>query len=951
MQLISQSYGLASNTSRRLGTAGSLLLLIMVMITATTRVRAQEVNPPARLAPVDSGGATFRLYDGLTMLLDNPSGKGFTLALDVRDLNLTEPGPREVLVKFYDPSGKAIARQILADDGVTTPAGDSPTGGWDHEGAYYIYHEQRGLEPMLRWSGLCAPDRLAAVPVRTVSLPIPAGVKGVYRLVLVGSRDHVVTIKQDAALDWAVGGNPFFLHPVGALLQKRYVSVPRGATGLNIALVELDRPRTRTFTLTDESGQVVAQGSAPAGVGFVEAKPAQPGAWDGKVLTFELSDKTEKSGNTSGATSGGASGNTSGGNSGAISGATSGGCMVQFSFILPAWKNLSRPLPVPAVPAFYAATPQAARALKNGAIEDGEQTYWQPAHRTLDLWVRSLKPEDFEIRNPDGKPAPTVTLKTPGYAQSVALDITPNRNSEFIPLNGIHERAPLADTIMFSYALHRNPQALNVAIRDTVAGLGVIGPGDHVMNSTWKGMANQAYEFGTYRFHWWRSAWRLISEKDTPEPVRVALRQIITDAADRLAFCRGWERINGNAFTTVLCGLRYAVAATDDPMHRALFETFHDRFLHGGFGPRVGMGPSGAVQEEFAYDNHYGSYAISTTSAVARDLDDKRFVAIEESLRRFFSYTFNPDANACPFSSRTFHNPSIKPPTEGPFIWKGLPGADLTESINNANEFFAARRKSYYVLSYHGRITPKWQTECFNGQMGWSGGVLCQFVVPGRGTVLASTLDAPGYGMNQHPSQWRSFRINSIVGQTTDGQPLVGADGEHLNATLTGNTVTGSGEVRNSSVRATRSYTYNADHVIVEASLNMTDNDVLQGFWFPSPFRGGVAEAWEMIPFLPNQVRDAKGKTAPTQVKVLDAEGKEVGTPGEELLTGQSVVIDRGGFGVRIELDGPMQIKRGTGNTVMIRLIEGLPLGARNAKTPPNVEQVKIRYRLVPFGA
>ena len=881
---------------------------------------ASAQQPAARLAPLDKDGATFRLYDGFTMLVNNPEGKAFKLTLDVRDLNLFEPGPREVLFKVYDPSGKAVVREIIPDDGVTTPPGDAPTGGWDHEGWYFLYHYNRGVAPMLKWSALSAADRLGAVPVRTYERAIPAGERGIYRVVVVGARDHVVTAKTDNNLKWAVGGNPYFLHPVGNLLKKRFVYVPKGALGLNIAIVEHDHPRTRKFTLKDDAGNLLAEGVAQSGVEFVELKTPAKGAWDDKVLTFELSDGP----------------NT---------------CMVQFSLQYPRLQGITKPLPAPVAPAFYAPDAETAKALRGGSVEVDGKVYWQPLQAKLIQWLNKLKPEDFEIKNADGTPAKEVTLPSQLGAASPAYDIQPNRNAEYLSLNGVHERPPVSDTIMFSYDMHRNKQALNVALRDTINALADMGPGDHVMNGTWKGMANLAYENGTYRYHWWRPAWRIIKEKDTPAEVRDTMREMIIHSADRIAFCRNWERVNGNAFTTVLCALRYAEAATDDPLTKELCEDFYKKFTTGGFGDRVGLGPSGAVQEEFAYDNHYGSYPVATTRAVVQDFNDPRFVKLHEGLLNFYSYVINPEVSANPFSARTAHNPDSPFPKEGKFAWKGNPGPDLTESINNANEFFAARRKGYYILSYHGRMTPKWEGESFRGQMGWSGGVLCQLVVPGKGVVLASTMDAPGYGTNMHPSQWRTFRIHSIVGMTTDGKPLVAADGEHNDARLNGNTVTGSGEVRDSSVNATRSYTYNADHVVVEAKLRMTDDDKQQSYWFQNPFRGCLAEAWEMIPFVDGKTRNAGPSVKDaTSVKVLDAGGKEVCDLKDQVSEGQVIVIDRGGFGVRIELEKPMKIKRGAGNTVMIKLVEGMPMGPRDDKTKPNVDEAAIKYKLVPFG-
>ena len=906
-------------------TVAALCVWIVLCCGVFARGAAAADQPP-RVVPLDASAQSFRLYEGVTLLIDNPEGRPFKLSLDVRDLNLTEPCSGDMLFKVYDPAGKAVVREVIPDDGVATLPTETPAGGWGHESWYYLFQYNRGVTPALRWTAFTAPDRLAATPARTFDRDIAPSelakatkaAAGVYRVVLVGTRDHVVTVRVDPALKWAVGANPFLLHPVGGELKKRFIYIPKGVTGINMAIVENDRPRSRKFTLRDEAGNVVAQGKADTVAGFAEAKPAKPGEWDEKVFSFELGDGPNA-------------------------------YMVQCALILAKMPGNVRPFPMQ-VPAFFAPDAATAKALRGGAIYHDGQTFWQPAQVRMHEWLKTLKPEDFAVKSADGAEAKEIMIQNPG-GRGAGLDLAPNRNAEFIPLNGVHEQAPLSDTIMFSYDLHRNKQALNVAIRDIAGALNTIGPSDHVMNATWKGMANLAYEFGTYRFHTWRSSWRLIQEKDTPAEARELVREMIGNGADRLAFCRSWERVNGNAFTTVLCGLRYAAEGTQDPMNKRLFETFYDRFVNGGFGARTGRGPSGLIQEAFVYDNHYGSYTIATAGSVARDLKDERFIALVDGFRKFYSYTLNPEVAAAPFSGRTNHNPSMQIDTDGPYAFRGLPGPDFTETINNANEFFAARRKGYYVLSYHGRMTPKWMSEGFRGQMGWSGGVLCQFVVPGKGTVLASTIDPPGYGTNMHPSQWRTFRINSIVGVTTDGKPLVASDCEHLNARLEGNKAIGSGEVRDSSVNATRSYTYNADHVLVEAKLRLTDDDASLNSWFKNAFRGCVSEAWEMIPFVANKLAPVKeGDDPKTSVRVLGADGKEAGVLTDALIEGQAIVIDRGGFGVRIELEKPMKVKRGAGDTVMIQLIEGRPMGPLDDKGKPNAEDAAIRYKLVPFG-
>ena len=60
--------------------------------------------------------ASYRLYQGVTIYVNNPSGKPFDIKLKVRDLNLFSKGPREVLFKVYDPDGKTPVREIIPDE-------------------------------------------------------------------------------------------------------------------------------------------------------------------------------------------------------------------------------------------------------------------------------------------------------------------------------------------------------------------------------------------------------------------------------------------------------------------------------------------------------------------------------------------------------------------------------------------------------------------------------------------------------------------------------------------------------------------------------------------------------------------------------------------------------------------------------------------------------------------
>ncbi len=113
---------------------------------------------------------------------------------------------------------------------------------------------------------------------------------------------------------------------------------------------------------------------------------------------------------------------------------------------------------------------------------------------------------------------------------------------------------------------------------------------------------------------------------------------------------------------------------------------------------------------------------------------------------------------ANPWSSRTHMAPHNGASNweSGPYTWKGEPGPDFTVSVNGGGEWFAAQRcKGYYIVTYHGRLVPEWRSRSFPGQIGFSGGLICQLTVPGKGPVLASRL-TDSYGTGMDPSNWRT---------------------------------------------------------------------------------------------------------------------------------------------------------------------------------------------------
>ncbi|MCS6852342.1 MAG: hypothetical protein NZ700_14350 [Gemmataceae bacterium] len=873
----------------------------MVMVIVACAVVTRTVDAGV----IVQAGHTYRLYDGITGFIVNREGKEFTLTLEVRDINLMETGPREVLVKLYDPDGAAVVRQVIPDDGVVSKAFLPTAGAWDHEAWYYAYLYLHGTEPMLRWSAFSAPDRLAAVPKRVFTFSVKGGRKGIYRLQVVGFPDHYVTVKLNPDLPWGVAGHPTWLHGSGDRLKRSFLYVPRGTRGLFLLAAEFDRPATRLLVLSDAEGTKLYDGPITGGFFVKRIDFARSGQHDDRLLRLDV-------------------------------GPGANDFLVNVKFIREKDAEVHH-RGEPAVPAVFAADAAAAKSIQGGAIYHDGRVFWQPFQVRLHEWLKKLGPEGFVVKDAAGKELKATQGKA-GDAYYVGLPTQPG----FLNVNDIYWSPPMCDGLLHHYAANKNRQTLHLAIRDLAAGLRSLGPCDVPAVALGGPWANMGYEFSNYAWQYWRPAWRLLKQTDAPAEVKEIVREAFLICGDRLAFCVTWARTNGNAFAQVVAALRYGCEATGDPLQKELFETYWHRFTTGGWGERAGISPSGACQEGFGHDQHYGSYILGTWKAIQADLGDDRFRKVHERIRNLYSYTMSEEAAACPWSSRT-HYPAFMPiDKDGPFAWKGLPGPDFTESVNGGNEWFAARRKGYYILTYHGRLTPRWVGEAFAGQIGYGGGCICQLHIPGKGPVLASTLNG-SYGEGMHASLWRDFHLHSVVGRCADGKPLVAADSEHTDARLDGITVTSSGDARGTTVQVARRYHFGPEAIDCTVQLKETGFSELLGLWIPNPQRGKLLECYEMIPFLPKKKGAGNSEKVEdaTHLRVLEETGKELGPLTNEPRTGKTVIIDRGGFGVRVELDRPRKLQRGPRDTVLIHLID--------APTPAG--KIELRYRLVPFGA
>ena len=830
-----------------------------------------------------------RLYEGMTTLVNNPSGKDFDITLDVRDINHLTSGPAEILIKVYDPQGHVVVREVLPDDGVTENSYTSPVASWDHEAWYYATCYSRGLRPAIRWSTFSDPARLKMMVKRTFDYTIRGAGKGVYRILLFGTPDHYVNLETTPKLATGRIGNLDWLHGSGDMYRKSYLYVPRGAKAIKVYFIQLDQPSDRSFVLRDPKGEVVnlrgykdsdvPQGKVADGLISGTAQFDRPGQYDDQMFTLEVSPG-------------------------------------QDDFLVFAGFTMHKEIPPHRtnnnVNAVFAPDKKAATALQGAAIYHDGKTFWHGFQVRYHDFLKTIKPDQFII--PKGLPT------NPNY-QTQASNHTPVRDH--------------ADQIMHNYSAHKNKNALNAALLQMNVGLNVITANDKISSGPTK---NMAYEMGAYSFFYQRPAWRILQQTDAPEAAKGPIREFMIAYGDRLAFCRGMARVNGNAYTSLVSSLRYTIEATGDPLHEKLFDSYWDRFANGGFGDRVGIGPSGGVQESFGYDCHYGGYVLKGWRSIIVDIPDKRMIDAYNRVLNFYSYV----AKANPWASRqaqgvtggAYPGVSSKEPPNYKYRWKGHGGPDITEGVNGHNEFFAARRKNYYVTTYHGRLTPTWMAEGMYGQVGFGGGILNELYIPGRGHVLRSTLNGK-YGGGMWLNNWRNFHINSIVGTTANGKPMVTANSEHMNATLVGNTVTSSGEVRESSVRTERSYTFEDNAIVCKVEMAESANNKTFKIWAhrPKP-REFITEAYEMIPFY----KPPKNKPGAV-VTAVDAAGKDMGELTDTPVEVKSVVVDRGEYGVRIVFKAPRKVHRGANHTVMVQLA--------GEKSLPG--DLAIEYRLEPY--
>lgn len=214
----------------------------------------------------------WRPREWLVFHLHDDQGGGFALDLTVRDLNVYMQGERPVAVSVVGPDDRVLTRRLLPDDGI---------GAGDHrykDGMYDVFADFRYRE----WHRVHSPggrppgkarspylERPRELPARTLRLEVPDGGAGLYRVLLIASWDHFVSLTPDRPLRAGVHPGPGPLSVHGDRLEAAYLWIPSSAEHLGVSLMQEDAPFGATLGLYDQEGRAVATRQAQGPLAYI----------------------------------------------------------------------------------------------------------------------------------------------------------------------------------------------------------------------------------------------------------------------------------------------------------------------------------------------------------------------------------------------------------------------------------------------------------------------------------------------------------------------------------------------------------------------------------------------------------------------------------------------------------------------------------------------------------
>ena len=207
----------------------------------------------------------WRPREWLVFHLQDEAGGGFHLDFTVRDMNVYHQGPRPVMVWIVGPGDRTLARVFLRDDGVVSGNDRHRDGVYDPYGDFryrqwHRAHSPGGYPPGKERSPyLREPERL---PARAFRVPVADAGDGLYRVVVVASWDHWISMTPSRPIATGIhpGPGPLYVH--GDQMERSWFHVPAAAADIGLMLTEETEPYGGSMSLRDASGATVAQRSA-----------------------------------------------------------------------------------------------------------------------------------------------------------------------------------------------------------------------------------------------------------------------------------------------------------------------------------------------------------------------------------------------------------------------------------------------------------------------------------------------------------------------------------------------------------------------------------------------------------------------------------------------------------------------------------------------------------------
>ncbi len=220
----------------------------------------------------------WRPREWLNFHMQDDRGVGFGLDITVRDMNTYMQGPRPVMIWVVGPDATTLVREIMPDDGYV--AGNEQY----RDGIYDVYcdfryrewhrlHTPGGHPPTKQRSPyLQHPEKL---PFRTMHVDVPAAGKGLYRVVIVASWDHWISITPDRPIRTGIhpGPGPLYIH--GSRLNEAYLYIPPAVQDIGISISEEVQPFNWRLRIEDQDGTILGETRPATFLNYILHTPAR----------------------------------------------------------------------------------------------------------------------------------------------------------------------------------------------------------------------------------------------------------------------------------------------------------------------------------------------------------------------------------------------------------------------------------------------------------------------------------------------------------------------------------------------------------------------------------------------------------------------------------------------------------------------------------------------------